>query len=269
MAVIEIEKLCFGYTQTPILAELSMSIDAGSFCAIAGPNGAGKSTLIQLLAGLLKPDKGTIQINGKKLNSYKTRELSRQIALVRQEYVPVFGFTVLEMVMMARLSREDFILFENEDDRRIVAEVLEQTEIISLAQRKLNELSGGERQRVFIARALAQETPILLLDEPTNHLDMKHQVRIFDLLKKLQTEHKKTILAVTHDLNIACQYCNRAMLLAAGGEISWGDPSEVFAIERLKRIFEVEGFQGVVRSKPFFIPLGRGAYDAQTGQKIT
>jgi iron complex transport system ATP-binding protein len=266
MAVMEVEHLRFGYTQTSILTDLSFSVNEGAFCAIAGPNGAGKTTLVRLLAGLLKPDGGTIRLNGEKLSSYAPKSLARQVAVVCQEYVPVFDFTVLEMVMMVRLNRRDFVLFEDESDRHIVAEALEQTEIVHLAGRKLNELSGGERQRVFIARALAQNTPILLLDEPTNHLDMKHQIRIFDLLKKLQTEQQKTILAVTHDINMACQYCDHAMLLA-GGEMAWGNPSEVFAVERLKRVFEVDGFQGSVRNKPFFIPLSGWTKDAAGRQK--
>jgi ABC-type cobalamin/Fe3+-siderophores transport system ATPase subunit len=257
MPAFEVEHLRFGYTRTPILADMSFAVGEGAFFAIAGPNGAGKTTLMRLLAGLLKPHDGTIKLNGKKINSYAPKLLARQIAVVCQEYVPVFDFTVLEMVTMVRLNRHDFVLFEDADDRHIVADALEQTEIVHLAGRRLNELSGGERQRVFIARALAQNTPILLLDEPTNHLDMKHQIRIFDLLKKLQVEQQKTILAVTHDLNIACQYCDHAMLLS-GGEMTTGSPADIFTAERIKAVFEVDGFQGSIRNKPFFIPLGRG-----------
>lgn len=236
---------------------LSASIEAGSFCAVAGPNGVGKSTLIALVAGLLKADSGSIHVFDKNVVSYKPKKLSRQIALVQQEYVPVFGFTVLETVMMARLSRSDFVLFENNEDKNIVAEALEQTEIVHLAGRKLNELSGGERQRVFIARALAQQTPILLLDEPTNHLDIKHQIRIFDLLKKLQSQQNKTILAVTHDINMACQYCDRAMLMTGRGPVLWGKPSDIFTIDSIKSVFEVDGVGGMMNNKPFFIPSGR------------
>jgi iron complex transport system ATP-binding protein len=257
MTAIETKQLCFNYAKNPVLTNLSLSIDTGSFCAVAGPNGIGKSTLIWLVAGLIKAHSGTIQIHGKNIAAYRAKELSRQIALVQQEYVPVFGFTVLEMVMMARLSRRDFVLFENDQDKQIVAEALEQTEIVHLAGRKLDQLSGGERQRVFIARALAQQTPILLLDEPTNHLDMKHQIRIFDLLKKLQRLQNKTIVAVTHDINLACQYCDRAILMTDGVEVLCGQPSEVFAIETIKKVFEVNGIGGLIDNKPFFIPSGR------------
>jgi iron complex transport system ATP-binding protein len=257
MTAIEIKNLSFAYANSPVLTNLSLSIDAGSFCAIAGPNGVGKSTLIWLIAGLIKAGSGTIQIHDKHINAYKAKELSRQIALVQQEYVPVFDFTVLEMVMMARLSRRDFVLFENDDDKQIVAQALEQTEIVHLAGRKLDQLSGGERQRVFIARALAQQTPILLLDEPTNHLDMKHQIRIFDLLKQLQSQQNKTIVAVTHDINLACQYCDRAILMTDGVRTLYGQPSEVFAMDTIKSVFEVDGVGGMINNKPFFIPSGK------------
>jgi iron complex transport system ATP-binding protein len=79
--------------------------------------------------------------------------------------------------------------------------------------RPLASLSGGERQRVFIARALAQDTPILLMDEPTSFLDLKHQVGIYDLLKTVQSEKSRTIVAITQDINLAAQYCDQALLL--------------------------------------------------------
>lgn len=268
MPAIEIKQLNFGYADTPVLMNLSVSIDAGSFCAVAGPNGIGKSTLIWIIAGLLKADSGSVMILDKKISSYKSRELSWQIALVQQEYIPVFGFTVLETVMMARISRRNFVLFENDEDKNIVAEVLEQTEIVHLAGRKLSELSGGERQRVFIARALAQQTPILLLDEPTNHLDMKHQIRTFDLLKKLQINQNKTILAVTHDINLACQYCDHAILMTRCGGMLWGTPSEVFTTDIIKNVFDVEGVSGVINNRPFFVPSSKTA-DEQKRQNMS
>jgi len=265
MAVIEIDNLAFHYNQSPVLSDLTVAVEQGSFWSILGPNGAGKSTLIRLLAGLLAPQKGSIRLLGKRLSVYKIRDLSRQIAMVCQEYVPAFGFTVLETVSMARVGREGFVLFEDENDKTMIREAMEQTQITHLAQRKLNELSGGERQRVFIARALAQDTPILLLDEPTNHLDIKHQVYIFDLLKSLQKDRNKTILAVTHDINLSCQYCDQVLLLGGAGRYEVGNPSQVIDNDRLKSYFGVEGHRGVIGNTPFFVPSGRfsGRSDSQ------
>jgi iron complex transport system ATP-binding protein len=257
MSLIKIDKVSFNYSKQPILSDLTLSIESGLFWGVVGPNGAGKSTLIQLVAGLLKPAKGTIQLADKPLSHYRHKELARQLAMVRQEYVPSFGFTVLETVMMARICRQDFVLFENADDRNIVAKSLEMMEIAHLANRTLAQLSGGERQRVFIARALAQDTPILLLDEPTNHLDLKHQIRIFDLLKSLQIKQKKTILAVTHDINMAARYCDQLLLLGQGGKYSSGNSSQVLDVDKLKEYFGVECHQAVLNERPFFIPLGQ------------
>ncbi|MBN2512581.1 MAG: ABC transporter ATP-binding protein [Sedimentisphaerales bacterium] len=266
MAVIEIDNLSFHYKQLPVLSDVTVAVEQGSFWSILGPNGAGKSTLIRLLAGLLAPQKGLIRLNNRRLSTYKIRDLSRQIAMVCQEYVPAFGFTVLETVSMARAGREGFVLFEDENDKTAIQGAMEQTQISHLAHRKLNELSGGERQRVFIARALAQDTPILLLDEPTNHLDIKHQVYIFDLLKLLQKDRNKTIFAVTHNINLTCQYCDQVLLLGGAGRYEVGNPSQVIDIDRLKSYFDVEGHHGFIGNTPFFVPLGRYSVEFKSHQ---
>lgn len=254
MSLININNISFHYSQQPILLDLTLSIEPTAFWAVVGPNGAGKSTLIQLIAGLQKPDSGTIYLGEKALSQYRHKELARQVAVVRQEYVPSFGFTVFETVMMSRICRQDFVLFENQDDLEIVKESLEMTEISHLAGRTLAQLSGGERQRVFIARALAQDTPILLLDEPTNHLDLKHQVRIFDLLKHLQMERKKTILAVTHDINLAIRYCDHILLLGKNQQYQTGKTSQLITEKAIKDYFEVSctGFDD--GGKRYFLP---------------
>ena len=262
MNIIEIQNLSFNYRQGRLLEDLSLSIAPNSFWAMAGANGVGKSTLINLLTGLLKPLAGQILIEQKPLSCYSHNELAQKIAVVRQEFIPPFGYSVMETVLMARLGRRDFLLFENAADRQIAQQALEDTRTAHLARRPLNTLSGGERQRVFIARALAQQTPILLLDEPTSHLDLNHQVRIYDLLKQMQIQQNKTILAATHDINLACQYCDYALLLGPDGRFFTGPPEEVFTPQTINQVFGVRGFQAIVASQPFFLPLGKFAKDA-------
>jgi len=135
------------------------------------------------------------------------------------------------------------------------------TDTAQFATRPLGGLSGGERQRVFIARALAQDTSILLLDEPTNFLDLRHQVGIYDLLKTAQLETGKTILAVTHDINLAAQYCDQALLLAADGAYTHGRARDVLSIEQIEKVFRVAVYAGQVGEEKFFIPLGKFAKD--------
>ncbi len=254
MSLININNVSFSYSQQPILLDLTVSIEPTAFWAVIGPNGAGKSTLIQLIAGLQKPDSGTIHLAGKPLDEYRRKELARQVAMVRQEYVPSFGFTVFETVMMSRTSRRDFVLFENQNDLKIVKESLEMTETSHLAARTLAQLSGGERQRVFIARALAQDTPILLLDEPTNHLDVKHQVRIFDMLKQLQIDRKKTILAVTHDVNLAVRYCDCILMLGNNQRYQTGKTSQIMTEKAIKDYFDVSCTVFDEGGKRYFLP---------------
>ncbi|MFC1637284.1 ABC transporter ATP-binding protein [Planctomycetota bacterium] len=265
-SIIEIENLSFGYTpRNTVLGGVSFRVEMGTFLAIAGPNGAGKSTLLNLICGALKPKSGTIRIDGMSVESYSPRTLAAKIAVVRQEYAPIFGFSVVETVMMARIPYYGSAGFERQADREIVNDAMELTDTTRFASRPITSLSSGERQRVFIARALAQNSPILLLDEPTNFLDLKHQVGIYDLLKAAQRENGKTIVTVSHDINLAAQYCDQALLLGTDGSYQHGDIKDVLSTEQIKNIFQVDVFAGDIGNEQFFIPLGKcGKYSTQT-----
>jgi len=260
--IIEVENLSFGYTRARVLKGIGFEVMPGTFLTIAGPNGAGKTTLLNLLCGLLMPQAGSIKIDAKHIESYSTKKLAQKVAVVRQEFVPVFDFTVTEMVSMARTPYLPAFGFEGKADEKIVAEALEMTDTAQFALRPLASLSGGERQRVFIARALAQNTSILLLDEPTSFLDLKHQVGIYDLLKKMQLEKDKTIVAVTHDINLAAQYCDETLLLGADGSYRHGCTKNVFSTEQIEKVFGVRIFTAEVGQEKFFIPLGKFAKDS-------
>ncbi|MHC4681192.1 MAG: ABC transporter ATP-binding protein, partial [Planctomycetota bacterium] len=260
--IIEIQNLSFGYTpKSVVLKDIGFAVPSGTFMAIAGPNGAGKSTLLNLISGTLRPRSGTITVDAAPIESYSTQTLAAKVAVVRQECVPIFGFSVVETVLMARTPYFGAAGFESQADREIVKDALELTDTAGFAARPLTSLSSGERQRVFIARALAQNSPILLLDEPTSFLDLKHQVGIYDLLKAAQLGKGKTIIAVTHDINLACQYSDQALLLGADGLCRHGPVSEVLSAEQVKNIFDVEIFAGRIGQERFFMPLGKLAKD--------
>jgi iron complex transport system ATP-binding protein len=262
---IEVENLCFAYkAQAEILRNISFRLEQGGFLSIAGPNGAGKTTLLNLLSGLLKPMNGTIRIDDCLLRSYSVRHLAKKIAVVRQEFVPVFEFSVSQVVSMARTPYLGVFAFESKADQDAVADALEMTDTARFADRTLNHLSGGERQRVFIARAIAQGTPILLLDEPTSFLDMKHQVGIYDLLKKMQQEYGKTIVAVTHDINLAIQYADQALLLGTDGGCHIGKIDDVLSRQQIEKVFGVRTFAAKAGQKEFFLPVGKFSKSRQT-----
>jgi iron complex transport system ATP-binding protein len=168
----------------------------------------------------------------------------------------VFDFTTAEVVAMARTPYMSAFGFESDSDRKIIAQALEMTETSRFESRPIRQLSGGERQRVFIARALAQQSPILLLDEPTSFLDLKHQVGIYDLLKEVQNQTNKTIIAVTHDINLAIQYCDKVLLIS-DKTFHLGDINKVFTRERIEDVFGVKTFEGTVGNERYFLPLGK------------
>ncbi|MBN2136949.1 MAG: ABC transporter ATP-binding protein [Sedimentisphaerales bacterium] len=256
--IIEVENLTFGYTlQSEVLENISFEVAPGTFLAIAGPNGAGKSTLLNLLCGTLKPGAGSIAIDSAPLQSYSIETLAERIAVVRQGFLPMFGFSVIETVMMARTRQFAATGFETKTDRKIVEEALQMTDTAHFAARPLGSLSTGERQRVFIARALAQDTPILLLDEPTSFLDLKHQVGIYDLLKTAQIDRGKTIVTVTHEINLAAQYCDQAMLLGADRSCLFGPAKEVLRCEQIQNVFGVNVATATAGKQQFFIALGK------------
>jgi len=276
---VQVQNVSFAYQRERcVLRDISFMVRPGTFLVVVGPNGAGKSTLINLIAGLLAPDSGAVSLDGIEVRSHRPVELAGKIATVRQEFVPVFGLSVAEAVLMARTAHYGPFGFESRRDRELATKALELTDTIRFASRPLASLSGGERQRVFIARALAQDTPILLMDEPTSFLDLKHQVAIYDLLKTIQLQDAKTIIAVTHDINLAAQYCDEAILLPPRPDspattekglpatqhppYRVGPPVEVFTVERVEEAFGVRVFSGPVGTEKFFIPLGKMAKDA-------
>ncbi len=276
-SIIEVKNVSFGYVpQSRILQDVSFGVKAGTFLSVAGPNGAGKTTLLNLLCGLLRPEAGSIMIDTARIESYSVRKLAQKIAVVRQEFVPVFDFTVAEVVSMARTPYLGTFGFDGKMDREAVNQALEATDTAQFSMRPLKNLSGGERQRVFIARALAQNTAIMLLDEPTSFLDLKHQVHIYDLLKAAQLEKGKTIVAITHDINLAAQYCDEILLLTgrkpavqgpkngAQNPPSYliGKAKDIFSPEQIEKVFGVRVFAGKVGKENFFIPLGRFAKDS-------
>ncbi len=266
-AAIQTEHVTFGYGRgRPVLRDVSFEVQAGTFLAVVGPNGAGKSTLINILAGLLRPQSGVVLLEGANLRSFRVQDIARRVAVVRQEFVPVFGFSVMETVLMARTLHYGQLGFESKADRELGMQALELTETVEFAARPLDSLSAGERQRVFIARGLAQDTPILLLDEPTSFLDLKHQVKIYDLLQSVQRQKSTTIVAITHDLNLAAQYCDQTLLLYPRTDRPAESPSrrigktcDILTPEEIERAFDVRVSSAIVGDKRFLIPLASRA----------
>ncbi|NOS77782.1 MAG: ABC transporter ATP-binding protein [Nitrospira sp.] len=234
--------------------DLSFDVQAGEVLGIVGPNGSGKSSLLKLLAGLLRPSSGQIRLGSQSIGHIAPDLLARSIAVVPQEYVQVFPFTVAETVLMGRFPHRRGSWWgmgigdESEHDLRQAHQAMVETDVVTLAGRLVSDLSGGERQRVMIARALAQEPAILLLDEPMAFLDINHQIEICALISRLQRERQLTVVLVSHDLNVASQSCDRVMMLKDGRIVQIGLPVETITTESLRAVY---GCDVVVDAHPY------------------
>ncbi len=234
---VEIKNLTYSYENRAVLENISISIEKGSFFIIIGPNGSGKTTLLKLIAGIQKPAKGQINILGQPLAHFTRKSLAQTVAMVAQMAAMEFPFTVEEMVLMGRSPHKGMLGLDNRSDMEIARQSMTFTEVEHLARRKLYQLSGGEQQRVFIARAICQEPEIILLDEPTAALDLGHQVKVMDLMERLQLEKGVTIVMVSHDVNLAAIYGNSLMLLKEGKIVSIGSPVKVLTYESLEKAY--------------------------------
>lgn len=232
-AALTAENLSLSYGGSVVLDQVSVSVEMGEFFVVIGSNGAGKTSLLRCLAGLARPSAGTVTVLGKVLAGYSRRQLALVMAMVSQQAVTDFPFTVRETVLMGRSPHLGLLDREGAADRRLAEQAMVFTDVVELADRRLDQLSGGERQRVMLARAICQEPRIILLDEPTAALDPGHQVHFMDLMERLRRERGITVVMVSHDLNLAAMYAQRVLLLQKGRQVACGAPAEVFCRDLL------------------------------------
>ena len=226
--------------QSPVLKNLSLTIAAGEVLGILGPNGSGKSTLLKILMRILVPQQGTIEWFGQLHDAFSQADIARHVAFVPQETQQAFPFTINEMVLMGRYphhNRTWGLGWEGSRDRTVAMQAMRDLDVAHLGARLITNVSGGERQRAVIARALAQEPEVLLLDEPTAFLDLHHQLDIARVMRRLNRERGLTVVLVSHDLNLASQYCDRLLLLREGEIVTVGSPEEVIAAKSLEPVY--------------------------------
>ena len=234
------EGVSFAYGSRPVLRAVTLAVPRGAMLALAGPNGSGKSTLLALLAGTRRAQQGSIAVAGRPIGDYERRALARLVAVVPQDTVVTFPYTVAEMVLMGRAPHRPPLGLEGPRDVAIAEQVMAETGILHLARRRVNELSGGERQRVVVARALAQEPAILLLDEPTTHLDIRHAVEILDLVAAVNRTRGVTVVAVLHDLTSAALYFERIAFLRDGALVADGPPRDTITTATVRAVFDAD-----------------------------
>src|SRR5512138_2445383 len=237
MGILDVTDLSAGYGSGFVIHGVSLSVEPGEFVAVLGRNGAGKSTLVKAAQGLLGQVQGEVRCGGEDIFRMGPRRIASKIAYVPQMAEPVFEYTVEEIVLMGRFARQGRFERASAEDGAAVEEAVRLTRLGDLRRKTLSQLSGGERQRVFIARALAQDTPLLLLDEPSSHLDISYQAEVYALLKALQKDRKKTIVVAEHNINLAAAHAERLVFLKNGTVAAEGPPAGTVTVENIQAIF--------------------------------
>ena len=205
---IHLHDVTLRYNDIDVLENITADIPAGEHIAIVGPNGAGKTTLMKLIAGLIEPSRGEVNIFGHGPGGHICIAYVPQRSQVNWD----FPASVAEVVMMGRIHQIGFFRWPKRTDWTIVQEALERVDMHTYSDRRIGDLSGGQQQRVFLAQALAQEAEVVLLDEPLTGLDIPGQEAILQILSDLR-QAGVTVLTATHDLNLAAKSFDQVMLL--------------------------------------------------------
>jgi len=217
------------------LRGVSLKIDGPGFFAIMGPSGSGKSTLLHLIAGLDRPDSGSIIVAGNPIHAFSERDLTRyrrnQIGIIFQQFNLISTLSAQQNVELPGLLDG----MPAAERKRRSESLLTALGISQRADHRPDALSGGEQQRVAIARALLFEPSVLLADEPTGNLDSTSSARMFDLLNQIAVERSMTVLLVTHEPSAAI-HCQRVFVLRDGNITDTVDTHDLDASQLATRI---------------------------------
>ncbi|WP_063336386.1 ABC transporter ATP-binding protein [Pelobacter seleniigenes] len=239
MSLIEIDQLSFGYTDQPVLDDISMRVESGEVVALLGPNGSGKTTLLKLLLGLFKPLRGQVRLNGRRIDAFSAKQLARNVAYVPQVHRMAFGYSVLDIVLMGRMSHKGMFFSYSKSDEKIAREALERMGIAHLGERPYTEISGGERQLTLIARALTQGAEIFVMDEPVNGLDYGHQIRLLSRIAELAASGY-TFIKTTHYPDHALWISDRVVMLKEGKILADGPAHKVVCRQNLSALYNAQ-----------------------------
>ncbi len=235
--MIEAKGICFHYKNCPVvLQNVDFQAEDGHFLAILGNNGAGKSTLLKCMNGILKPDAGSLLLDGEDLLTMPHRQVAQRVAFVAQT-VASTQMTVHDMVMLGRRPYMGWSF--SREDHDIVHAAMARLGLMDMRGRFLNQLSGGERQKVMLARALAQQPRLLLLDEPTSALDIRNQYQVLKIVGELCRTEGLTAVVVIHDLTLALRFCDRFLLMRDGQVYRCGG-LEVLDKTALREVYGVD-----------------------------
>lgn len=262
---LEAHNIDFSFGDKKILQDINIAIHDGEFIGLLGRNGTGKTTLLRILLGILRPNAGSVFLDGEIMSQLKRRDVARKIAFVPQQASIGFRFTVRDVVAMGRNPHLGRFVPEGTRDEMCIEQALVLTDLLNQKDQLAFDLSGGELQRLLIARALAQDTGILFLDEPISSLDIAHQFEILGLIRSLC--QKRVALAALHDIELAARFCDRLIVLDSGKIAIDAEPASVVKPDILKRHFDVEAEVKVERDNGVNVFVHR-SIRSRTGQEV-
>lgn len=234
----QVNKLTKSYGGKPVVNEVSFEIPKGKVISLIGPNGAGKSTVLNVISRLISKDSGEIHFKGKDISKWKSKELSKKMAILTQSNNINMKLTVRELVTFGRFPYSGSHVTAL--DVQMIDQAISYMELKDFEDRFIDELSGGQRQRAYIAMVIAQDTEYVFLDEPTNNLDIYHATNMMKIVRRLCDELGKTVILVLHDINYASFYSDYICAFEKGRIVKFGTVKEVMTKEVLSEIYQVE-----------------------------
>lgn len=254
--MLHVRDLTVSYGAATIIDGLVLDVPRGGVTTIVGPNGCGKSTLLRAVAGLIPRERGEVVLDGRNSAEMKRREIARTLAVLPQTPVAPDGLTVRDLVGRGRHPHQTWLRQTSGNDRAMVDEMMELTQVAEFAERPLERLSGGQRQRAWIAMVLAQDTPLVLLDEPTTYLDLSHSVELLALIRRLADDMGRTVVMVLHDLNLAARFSDQLVVMKRGEVQAAGTPAEVVSEQLLADVFSLPAVvaEDPVAGGPLIVP---------------
>lgn len=247
----KIEKLVKSYEGKKVVDEVTFEIPKKSVTSMIGPNGAGKSTILNIISRLIARDAGIVDFEGKDITKWKSKELSKRLAILTQTNNVQMKLTVRELVSFGRFPYSGNHL--NAEDEAMIDTAIEYMELTDIQEQFIDELSGGQRQRAFIAMVIAQDTEYILLDEPTNNLDIYHASNMMKIVRRLCDELGKTVILVLHEINYAAFYSDYICALKNAKIVKFGTVKEVMTKETLSEIYDVDFEIMEIEGKPLSI----------------
>ena len=239
------------YNGKPVVDAVNLEIPKGKVISFIGPNGAGKSTVMGIISRLIAKDSGLVSFDGTELEKWKSKELSKRLAILTQSNNIQMKLTVRELVAFGRFPYSGNRT--TKEDEEIIEQAIAYMELEAFRDRFIDELSGGQRQRALIAMVIAQDTDYILLDEPTNNLDIYHATNMMKIVRRLCDELEKTIILVLHEINYAAFYSDYICAFVDGKVAKFGTVKEVMTKETLSEIYKVDFEILEIEGKPLYI----------------